>query len=68
MPALTIVRLIKSCIATSSSISTHIFSSSMFSTLTSEISSCSEQILGIKIEKTEPLPFSEETPTSPPIS
>ena len=67
-PAFLIVLLTKSCIATSSSISTHKFSP--FKELISSFSksSASSHILGTKIVKTEPLPFSEETVTPPPIS
>ena len=68
MPAFFTVLFIKSCIAISSSISTHKFSPSKEEISSFSSSSDSSQILGIKIENTDPTPFSLDTVTPPPIN
>ena len=67
-PAFFIVLFTRSCIAISSSMRTHKFSPAKALTSSFSKSSASSQILGIKIVKTDPLPFSDETVTPPPIS
>ena len=68
MPAFLTVLLIKSCIAISSSIRIQILSPSSVSISSFSSSSVSSQILGMKIENTEPTPFSLDTVTPPPIN
>ena len=68
IPAFFTVLFIKSCIAISSSISTHKFSPSKEDISSFSSSSDSSQILGIKMENTDPTPFSLDTVTPPPIN
>ena len=68
IPAFLTVLLIRSCMAMSSSINTQIFSPSSVEISSFSNSSVSSQILGMKIENTDPAPFSLETVTPPPIN